>query len=208
MMKNRKWLLFSLVFAMASCVSLTVNVYFPTAEIEEAAEKIEEQVRSGEGAEDLQSLLDSMTPTRQRYAVTFSFGGREAYAADQKLDIKIQTPIIKKIIASRTKRYKKMLPDLDKGILGEGMGGFLVVRDKTGLNLKALTALKKMVKEENNDRTSLYQEILKANKLESNKENIDRVGKLFSKAIIKTMKAGHWYQVDKKKWDQKKKVKK
>ncbi len=205
MKKISKWIAFSLTFMMVSCVSLTIHVHFPTKEIEQAAEEIEARVRSGQGVEDMQSMLDRLQSVPHRH-FSLSFGAREAFAAEDKLDIKIQTPIIKKIITSRTKRYKKQLePHLDKGTLGEGMDGLLAIRDKTGLDLKAFTALKKLVKEENKDRESLYKEILQANKLEISKENSERVGKLFAVAIQKTMKEGHWYQVKKDKWEKKKK---
>lgn len=192
-------------FWLLSCVSLTVNVYFPTAEIEEAAETIEERIRSGQGSDGIEtSALFPQTP--RRYGIALRFDVPSASAQDVDLDI--NSPAIKQVIDSRTERYEKSLEArMDEGTFGEGVGGYLVLRTTTGFDLRTLTQLKKLVKEENDDRLKLYQEILKENDLEINKTNMERVGETFAKAIRKTMKVGHWYQVDAEEdtWEQKKK---
>lgn len=199
MKRHSKWMIFGLMVVLTSCVSLTVNVYFPTTEIKQAAEEIESRVRSGRGAEGLET---SVAPASgARVYLSLSLGGREAYA-QADVDINIKTPVIKQIIESRTKRYKKTLPYMDQAVLGEGMDGYLVLRKTEGLDLKTLTELKKLVKEENGDREMLYKEILTGNQLQFTKENMEKVGKLFFAAIKKTMKKGHWYQVDKEKWEE------
>lgn len=190
-------------FWLVSCVSLTVNVYFPTAEIEEAAETIEERIRSGQGSNGLET--SSLFPNPgAHHAITIGFDIPSAHAQD--VNIEIDSPVIKRIIDSRTERYEKLLePLMDKGTFGEGMDGYLALRVSTGFDLRTLTQMKKLLKEENDDRMKLYEEILKANDLQINKENMEKVGDTFAKAIRKTMKVGHWYQVDKDEWEQKKK---
>lgn len=196
----------AVLWGLASCVSLTVNINFPAAEIKEAAENIEDAVRSGEGAEGLSftGVIEAAHPT---YSIAFRLDGKSAYAAD--VDISVQSPEIKSIVESRAKRYKKELePELDSGNLGEGMEGFVVIRDPKAHDLKALAGLKKLVKAENDDRLKMYTAILKANSLETDKESLEKVQKLFFEAIIKKMKPGHWYQKDKDTWEQKKKEEK
>ena len=100
---------------------------------------------------------------------------------------------------------------MDKGILGETLNGYLALRDKAGLNLKELNAVKKLMDAENAERAALYKEILTANKVELNKENIAKVEQLFAEAIREKLKAGHWYMVKKEpkeEWAQKKKEEK
>ncbi|NPU99110.1 MAG: DUF1318 domain-containing protein [Candidatus Omnitrophica bacterium] len=204
-----KWTLFSLAFALASCVSLTVNIYFPTAEIKQAAEEIEQRVRTGQGAEGLQGRLD-FAPARRYFSLAISLGGADAWAGEE-VDIDIKSPGIIQIIESRTKRYKEIEPYMDKGILGETLNGYLALRDKAGLNLKELNAVKKLMDAENAERAALYKEILTANKVELNKENIAKVAQLFAEAIREKLKAGHWYMVKKEpkeEWAQKKKEEK
>jgi len=201
-----KWSALTIVWCLASCVSLTVNINFPAAEIKQAAENIEDAVRSGEGADGLSfnHLIDASRPA---FTITLGFDVNSAYAAD--VDISAQSPEIKAIVESRAKRYKKELePELDNGNLGEGMDGFVVIRDPKAHDLKALAGLKKLVKEENDDRLKMYTAILSVNKLEVSKESLEKVQELFVAAIIKKMKAGHWYQKDKDTWEQKKEEKK
>jgi uncharacterized protein YdbL (DUF1318 family) len=194
------------LWCLASCVSLTVNINFPAAEIKQAAENIEDAVRSGEGAEGL-SFAGEFRTAQPTYTVAFSLDGKSAYAAD--VDISVQSPEIKAIVDTRAKRYKKELePELDSGAIGEGMEGFVVIRDPKAHDLKVLAGLKKLVKEENDDRLKMYTAILQANSLDADKESLEKVQKLFFDAIIKKMKAGHWYQKDKDTWEQKKKEEK
>lgn len=196
----------AVVWCLASCVSLTVNINFPAAEIKEAAENIEDAVRSGEGADGL-SFNSEIQFAQPTYSIAFGLDGKSAYAAD--VDISVQSPEIKAIVESRAKRYKKELePELDSGNLGEGMEGFVVIRDPKAHDLRALAGLNKLVKAENEDRLKMYTAILQANSLGTDKESLEKVQKLFFDAIIKKMKAGHWYQKDKDTWEQKKKEEK
>lgn len=197
-----KWSIFAVVFVCASCVSLTVNINFPAAQIEEAAENIEDAVRSGEGSSGLSSL--DFTVDRPAFTIAFDFGGKSVYAAD--VDLSVQTPEIKKIVDSRAKRYKKELePILDKGTLGEGMDGFVAIINPKDHDLKTLASLNKLAKAENADRLAMYTAILKANSLDADKDSLKKVQELFFQAIFKKMKVGHHYQKDKDTWLQKKK---
>ncbi len=201
-MRHSKVLMLIVGWWCVSCVSLTVNVYFPESEIEQAAEEIEERVRSGQGVEGLDNSYAPVPPRIKRY-LAFSFESLHAYAADD-INININTPVVKSIIKSRTKRFKELVPQLDSGVFGEGFEGYLVLRNKEGLNLKQMTEFKKIILEENADREKLYIEILRANNLGRDEEMVKRVGKLFAEAIQKKMKKGRWFQKDKDTWVQKK----
>lgn len=195
MKRIQRLFIIGLAFFAANCVSLTVNVYFPTKEIKQAAEEIEERVRSGKGTEGLESSM-LVPETRHHYAfLQINFGVREVYAAEGKLDFDISTPDFKKLIKSRTKRYKEIEPYMDKGILGEGLDGYLALRDKKDLNLKELTQVQKLIQEENKDRLALFKEILEVNKVEPKKENIEKAGKSYAEVIRKKLEVGHYYQI-------------
>lgn len=201
-MRSPKLLALMACWCCISCVSLTVNVYFPTSEVEKAAEEIEGRIRSGQGIEGLEET-HAPIPTHVRRYLALSFDAVEAFAADE-IDININTPVVKSIIQSRTKRFKTLVTHLDSGVFGEGFDGYLVLRDKTDLDLKQMTEFKKMILEENADREKLYVEILRANGLARDEENVERVGKIFAEAIQKKLKKGRWYQKDKDTWVQKK----
>lgn len=193
------WL--ALVLAVG-CVSLTVNVYFPAAEIRSALEEIESDIRETESPTGWlprdRSWLASLIPMR------ISLGPALAQAQEE-LDLEVETPTILSIKKQRKERYKKIDPYLVKGIFGEGRTGYLVIREQRGLSLKERGALKRLVQEENEDRKTMYLAILSANKL--SKDDLERVEKLAAEAIRKVLKPGHWYEVEKDKWVQKKKKK-
>lgn len=182
------------------CVSLTVNVYFPAAEIRSALEEIESDVRStGAPTSSLsleRSWLASLIPCR------ISFGPAPVYA-QAPVNLEVETPTILSIRKQRKERFKQIDPHLEKGILGEGRTGYLVIREQSELSLKERGALKRLVEEENADRKNMYLAILEANKIP--KDDLERVEKLAAEAIRKVLKAGSWYEVDKDKWVQKKK---
>ncbi|MDP8242617.1 MAG: DUF1318 domain-containing protein [Candidatus Hinthialibacter antarcticus] len=201
-MRSPKLLALMACWVCVSCVSLTVNVYFPTSEVEKAAEEIEGRIRSGQGIEGLEET-QAPIPTHTRRYLAFTFETAQAYAADE-IDININTPAVKSVIQSRTKRFKTLVPHLDTGVFGEGFDGYLVLRDKTDLDLKQMTEYKKLINEENADREKLYLEILRANGLSRDEESVERVGKIFAEAIQKKLKKGRWFQKDKDTWVQKK----
>ncbi len=201
MMKLFKYLVaFGFMVFLTNCVSLTVNVYFPEKQINDAAQDIEERVRSGKGTEGLSALPYQNSPGR-RFRLVLNFGVNAAHAQNN-VDISIETPVIKQIIKQRTERYKQLKPYYNSGVIGEGMDGYLAIRSQEGLDLKGLTQVKNLVEAENADRKTLYQEILKENGLEVSKQNLERVQKEFFEAIRIKMEVGHYYQTGKESWAQ------
>ncbi len=147
-MKNTsKWFTFIGVFLLASCVSLTVNVYFPTTEIKQAAEEIEKRVRTGQGTEGLEQevFLPTEIPARRSmYRICLSFGAQTACAAENDINIDLKNPIILNVIKQRTKRYKEIEPEMKSGLLGEGMDGYLAIRETKGTRSESTNQSKKI----------------------------------------------------------------
>ena len=190
------WLL---LFLAAGCVNLTVNVYFPAEQVRSAIEEIESDIRNTE------STSTGELSIGERFFARFipskiSFGPIKA-SAQRVVDLKAETPVIVSLKKQRKERFKKIDPYLEKGILGEGREGYLVIRDKSDLGLKERGALKRLVEEENEDRKKMYLEILQANNLP--KKELEQVEKLAAEAIRKVLKPHRWYEVKEDKWVQK-----
>ena len=179
-----------LLFALA-CV--TVNVYFPAAEIQDAADRIEEEVRgeepsqAGSEAAPIESRL-----RRMMRAMAFE---SEAYA---QIDINITTPTIRALIASRTKRFGVLRPLYELGAIGETNNGMLSVRSIDAMPLKDKAGVKKLVKAENADRANLYAEIAKANNLAP--DILPQIKQKFANSMRKKAKPGWWIQKDNGDW--------
>ena len=185
------WLTFLL---LPGCVNLTVNVYFPEPELREAAEVIESDIRGI-------SVDVSMENTNLLYkfslpggaVLAFELRDNLAYAQGERarVNVDVETPAILKIRTSRKERYKEIEPFLDTGRLGEGLDGFIILRDPKDLGLRDLQALKKLIAAENKDREALYGELAEA--LKQGKDQIKRIQEDYAKVIWEQLKPGHYF---------------
>jgi uncharacterized protein YdbL (DUF1318 family) len=193
----------SLVFAVLSCVVLiiacvTVNIYFPAGEIQEAADEIVEDVRLEEG-EDQGSFLERNG--LRVWAILASSLGPDPVFAQGKVDINVSTPAIRALQKSLAQHFKSLKPFYKRGNLGENNKSYLEIHDETGLELKEKAKLRKLVKAENKDRKELYKEILEANDLDN--EFLDDVEGLFANSWRKKrVVPGTWIQKDDGTWVQ------
>lgn len=191
--------LLPLVFVIISCV--TINVYFPAAAVEKAADKLVDDVWGGEEQEAPAAPPEKgaaegrvKVPERLGY---ISIGPRSAEAAENA-DINVSTPAIRTLKGSIQARAGAIKPYMNKGNLGIGNDGLLVVRNKEGLNLKQKAALTRLVRSENNDRMALYREIAKANNFTP--DRVKDIQGLFAKSWKKNARAGWWIQATDGSW--------
>jgi len=191
-----------LLFA-ASCI--TINIYFPAAAVEEAADRIVEEVW-GEQEKTLDK--NDMEPavgepqSRLKNILHFIFslaGPEEAFA--QEADINVTTPAIRKLKQSIQNRAGSIKPFLDSGNVGISRDGLLVLRSSNGLKLKDKATISRLLSAENKDREALYIEIAKANKFSMDK--VPDIKKIFAGSWIKKAKKGWWYQNPDSGWAQK-----
>lgn len=188
---KRTALFFPLIFVIISCV--TINVYFPAAAVEKAADKIVDDVwGGGDMAPPTQAPQEAPAEGRLESQRNFSWlrlGPSSAEAAGDA-DINVSTPAIRTLKQSIQRRASAIKPYMKTGNIGIGKNGLLVLRSRSGLNLKQKAQLSRLVKAENRDRLALYREIAKANNITA-----DRVGdiqSLFAKSWIKNARKG-WY---------------
>lgn len=185
-----------LLFFALACV--TVNVYFPAAEVQQAADKIVDEVHGEEvSTEDLQSTLRE-NPMRRLFREVALFEG-QAYA---QADINVTTPNIRALKLKIKERYSRLRPLYDRGVIGETNNGLLSIRSTDTLNLKQKADLKKLVESENENRMELYTEIAEANDLPS--DTIDDIQSIFANSWRKKAADGWWIQKDDGAWVQKK----
>jgi len=197
---KRTALFFPLVFVIISCV--TINVYFPAAAVEKAADKIVEDVWGGVEKETppAKDIKDEGTEGRLDAPRSFSWiriGTPSAEAAGST-NINVSTPAIRALKESIRSRAYALKPFMNRGNIGIGRDGLIVALNRNGLNLREKAALARLVKAENKDRMALYREIAKANGISS-----DRVGDikgLFSKSWIKGARKGWHVQAPDGSW--------
>jgi uncharacterized protein len=184
-------------FFVSACV--TVNIYFPAAAVERAAEQIVKETWGGPGepaqAPPKPQSSNRFSPLR---VASLNFVG-EAYA--QEPDINVSNPAIRALKDSIKQRSNAIKPYMDRGNIGIGQDSLLRLRTADGLNLKERAEIQQLIEAENRDREALYAEIAKANGIA--KENIPKIKSIFAKSWIEQAQPSWWIQDGQGNWKKK-----
>jgi uncharacterized protein YdbL (DUF1318 family) len=187
---------FVLAFLFSACV--TVNIYFPAAAVERAADQIVKETWGGPGEPKKKEQPQSAIPTSQRFSAWF---GLTARAHAQDTDINVSNPAIRALKESIKNRSESIKPFMDRGNVGITRDGLLTVRTTDGLNLKERAETQQLVEAENRDREALYLEIAKANNI--SRESVPKIKSIFAKSWIDQAQPGWWIQDGQGAWKKK-----
>ena len=181
--------IFMTVFFVSACV--TVNIYFPAAEVERAADQIVKETWGGaaEPAKNVTPPPQSRNPNPSSATMSFSL---VSLVHAQEPDINVSNPAIRALKDSIKQRSEAIKPYMDRGNVGIAQDGLLTVRSTDGLSLKERAEITQLVQAENRDRESLYAEIAKANNIA--KESIPKIKSIFAKSWIDQARSGWWIQ--------------
>lgn len=186
---------------LAGCV--TINVYFPAAAAQKAAEKFignvigpdnqsQDQMPQqnpqpppsgsssgdGSGTPLAERVLDALIPA--------------ASAAESQPNIKIQTPEIEAIQTRMRDRFQSSLKSLlDSGAVGFTRDGMVAVHDASKAPLPQRAQMNSAVADENRDRAAVYRQIAIAN---GHPEWEQQIRQIFAKQWIDRAHAGWFYQ--------------
>jgi uncharacterized protein YdbL (DUF1318 family) len=187
-----------LAFFVTACV--TVNIYFPAAAVQRAADSIVNETWGGPGQAPQPAPKpapgDRGSIPQKIFAIAFA-----ADALAQEPDINISNPTIRALKDSIRTRSELIKPFMDKGNVGINRDGLLAVRTTEGLNLKERAEVQQLVEAENRDREALYAEIAKANNIP--REKIPDIKRIFAKSWIDQARAGWRIQKPDGNWTQK-----
>lgn len=167
---------------LAGCV--TVNVYFPAAQAQQAADKIIDAVTGSTGgppAQGPQSKPQNAPAVEPPFSdrgatrpgtgsVLLAAAGRvlellvPTAAAQEQANLNISTPEIRAIVGSMRARFQQHLkPFFISGAIGLTAQGTIAVRDPSSVPLAQRATLVRAVAQQNDDLSLLYGEIAKAN---------------------------------------------
>lgn len=154
----------ALCLVLAACV--TINVYFPAAAAEKAADRIIEDVW-GPGKQPAPEAgpQGSLGRATGELLVAALRGTLELVvpAANAQADIDISSPAIRALTASMKGRAGELEGFYASGAIGLTSDGLVEVRDANAVALADRNRLRKLVADDNSDRNSLYREIASAN---------------------------------------------
>lgn len=201
-----------LVVLLAACV--TVNVYFPAAAAEKAADQIIDTVTGTSQSQGQKPQGSTMEPAQPQLApfeeqptnlVVVAAGNLlnllvPAANAQGAPNLDINTPEVRAIVGSMTARNGQLQPYFASGAVGLTANGHVDVRDANAVPLAERARVKGLVAEENRDREALYAEIAKANGHPEWKSDIQNT---FARRWIERAPPGTHYQDASGAWKQK-----
>jgi uncharacterized protein YdbL (DUF1318 family) len=177
---------------MTACV--TVNVYFPEAEVRDLSKQIEEAVRRQAAEQSGETPPPSPAPPSQQpqgSLLDLLLGATPAVA--QVARPEIENPAIRKIIDSRSARFNELRKYFDQGVLGESNKGLVEVKALDAVaDLKEKAAVQRLVRAENADREELYKEIAAAKNVDL--AQLPKIRETYAATLRQNAKAGDWVQ--------------
>ena len=200
---------------LAACV--TVNVYFPAAAAEQAADRIIDTVTSQPGgansnqgapANDKNRSNDAapaktppnsrLTPTSQQPVLLAAAGALldlliPAAEAQASPNLDVSDPQIRAVTASMQQRFGDLKKYFDAGVIGLTADGQVAVRDQNAIALAERAVVARLVAEDNRDRATLYGELAKANKHPEWEPDIRRT---FARRWVERGAQPGWYYQD------------
>lgn len=180
--------------AVTACV--TINVYFPAAAAEKAADRVIDEVWGKGGApaeKPAPAPVSFQLPRFTLDGVVIAVLNAVVPAAHAQGEVNLDatTPEIKQLQAAMAARHPDLLPHYTSGAVGIAADGGLAVRELNAVPLPQRNAVKKLVADENADRSALYREIARAN---GHPEWEDQIRSTFAKRWAARAQAGWWVQ--------------
>lgn len=179
------------ILLLIGCV--TINIYFPAAAAEKAADEIIKDIQSltpqkvepkpkSERSDWQQSMMHWLDN-----AINVVISSAQAAEADLSID----SAEIRQLRATMETRFASLQPLYATGTIGIQADGSLAVRDAASVPLKDRNQVSKLVAAENADRQKLYQAIANAN---GHPDWSAQIKSTFAARWISNAQAGWWYQ--------------
>lgn len=207
MLKLRLPVLLAVFAMLAACV--TINVYFPAAAAQEAADRIIHRVYGTEGETEPAPAQPETPPateprSQSEGALMIAFAGALdwliAPAAAAEPNIDIQSPAIQNITRGMEQRHGSLAPHYASGAVGMTRDGQIAVRDLNAVPLRERSRVQQLVADENRDRNALYAEIARAN---GHPEWQPQIRATFARRWVDNAPGGWWFQNAQGAWQKK-----
>jgi uncharacterized protein YdbL (DUF1318 family) len=212
----RRVLPLNLMLAVLLAACVTVNVYFPAAAAEKAADQIIDTVTgTSDSTQGSNQTKKPQSSTLQPSAPSLTDGASNillaalgnalemlvpAANAQGAANLDVNTPEIRAVTGSLQARFGQLKPYLDSGAVGFTSDGHVDVRDANAVPLAERAKVKGLVADWNRDADALYAEIAKANGHPEWKSDIQTT---FARRWIDRAAAGTYYQDAGGGWKQK-----
>ena len=159
---------------VASCMMITVNIYFPEKEVKEAFKALEKELMTPEG-EQPKGKSGGKPESHFKFELVSTAYAQEPGLSDKIADIVKKMPDVVNAYKEMGSRIGEIDKMRDSGAVGEGSNGMLIVRDE-----KLLTPeQKRLIPMENQNRQTVINGMAKAiiriNRVPENQQNLSQV---------------------------------
>jgi uncharacterized protein YdbL (DUF1318 family) len=195
MMKGMRVVLITAIAVIASCAVITVNIYFPEKDVKEAYKTLEKELMTPE--EKPEPKPEGMPQSRIRFELFSTALAQEPGMADKIAQIIKNMPAVVAAYRDMGARAAETERLRDRGLVGEGNNGLLVIRDRS-----ISPAEQKIVNDENENRRTVMKgmarAIIRINRVPETDANLNQVMpqavEQFSSLRRDTAKKGWWIQ--------------
>lgn len=194
---RRAGILNLMLASLLASACVTINVYFPAAAAEKAADQIIDAV-TGAAASRSEATPPPTSQVAPAGSSLLLAIGHVLYAIvptaqAQEANLDIATPQVRAITSSMQQRFGQLQKFFDSGALGMTQDGLIEVRDASGVSLPDRGLLNRLVAEDNRDREALYTEIATAN---GHPEWAPQIRKTFARRWVERGARAGWYYQD------------
>ncbi|MDD1617869.1 MAG: hypothetical protein CG439_2932 [Methylococcaceae bacterium NSP1-2] len=173
---------------LTACV--TINIYFPAAAAEKAADTIIKDIQSIAPAPKPKAELNDWQQTAMQW-LDKSINLVISSAHAEEANLTIDSPEIRQLRSTMEARFASLQGFYVAGYIGIQSNGLLAVRDATAVPLQERNAVNSLVAAENADRNALYQAIANAN---GHPDWVADIKATFAKRWVSNAQGGWWYQ--------------
>ncbi|HJR12079.1 MAG TPA: YdbL family protein [Rhodanobacteraceae bacterium] len=207
-MRKPLFALATMLALLAGCV--TINVYFPAAAAQKAADKVISNIMGPDAGGAAPAPASSTPPPssgasdparRQPLAMLILDAVIPAASAAEPANLDVQTPAIEAIESRMRSRFHSTLQSLfASGAIGLTHNGDVAMHDASKIPLAERAQSTQAVAAENSDRAELYKQIAVAN---GHPEWAQRMREAFAKQWISRARSGWYYQDASGNWQRK-----
>ncbi len=178
---------------VGACV--TVNIYFPAAEVSKTADQIVEDVYAAPEGEN--AAPQGVPPSSSLARMLASLVSPAVAHAQQETTV--SNAAIRGLKDQIAQNHQQLVPFYNSGNVGIAADGSLALRNNDGLSVQQVASVQRIIAADNAARRTLYAEVAKA----LNTTETGRVQAVFARTWRDKAQSGWWIQEDNGAWRQK-----
>ncbi|WP_291328402.1 DUF1318 domain-containing protein [Desulfovibrio sp. UCD-KL4C] len=176
--------------AVAACV--TVNIYFPAAQVEKAAENIVDDIYGTDAQQPAKTNKDSSSLSNFIAFMTPTAANAQSVTESDIEGLKQSNSAIRGLKQTIASNHQQLIPYYESGNIGINKSGFIELRNNDGMTIAATAKVRRLIAQDNKTRDELYEEVAASMNIPGSE--IQKVENIFTEVWQKKAPAGWWIQ--------------